>query len=58
VPEVSLKDPVFYEFIALCDALRVGRVREKNIAVVELKKTIILKNTQINKAAVKKIALT
>jgi hypothetical protein len=40
VPEACLKDPVFYEFMALCDALRVGKVREKNIAAEELKKRL------------------
>ena len=40
VPEACLKDPVFYELVALCDSLRVGRVREKNIAMEELKKRI------------------
>jgi predicted transcriptional regulator len=40
VPEACLKDPVFYEYMALCDALRVGRAREKNLAVKELKKRL------------------
>ncbi|HRB80147.1 MAG TPA: hypothetical protein PKY86_08070 [Niabella sp.] len=40
VPEACLKDPVFYEYMALCDALRVGKVREKNMAVQELKKRL------------------
>ena len=40
VPEACLKDPVFYEYMALCDALRVGRVREKNIAIQELNKRL------------------
>jgi len=40
VPEACLKDPVFYEFMALCNALRVGKVREKNIAAEELKKRL------------------
>jgi predicted transcriptional regulator len=40
VPEASLKDPVFYELVALCDSLRVGKAREKNIAIEELKKRI------------------
>ncbi len=38
VPEACLKDPIFYELMALCDALRVGKAREKNIAIEELKK--------------------
>jgi predicted transcriptional regulator len=40
VPEACLKDPLFYELMALCDALRVGRVREKNLAIEELKKRL------------------
>jgi len=37
VPEACLKDEKFHELMALCDVLRVGRAREKNIAVEELK---------------------
>ena len=37
VPEACLKDSEFYAYMALCDALRVGRAREKNIAMEELK---------------------
>lgn len=37
VPEACLKDPYFYEYMALCDALRVGRARERNMAIEELK---------------------
>ncbi len=40
VPEACLKDPDFYDLVALCDALRVGRAREKQLAVQELKKRI------------------
>ena len=40
VPEASLKDPLFYEYMALCDALRVGKAREKNMATEELKKRL------------------
>ena len=40
LPEACLKDPVFYELVALCDALRVGRAREKQLAVQELKNRI------------------
>ena len=40
VPEACLKDPLFYEYMALCDALRVGRAREKNLAIEELKKRL------------------
>lgn len=42
VPEAVLKDEVLYELLALVDALRVGRAREKEIAVVELKKRLNL----------------
>jgi predicted transcriptional regulator len=40
IPEACLKDPVFYEYMALCDALRVGRAREKNLAMEALKKML------------------
>ena len=40
VPEACLKDQVFYEYMVLCDALRLGKVREKNIALEELEKRI------------------
>ncbi|MFY0607958.1 MAG: hypothetical protein JXR10_14665 [Cyclobacteriaceae bacterium] len=40
VPAACLKDLAFYEVMALCDALRVGRARERNIAVEVLKKRI------------------
>jgi predicted transcriptional regulator len=40
VPEACLKDPEFYEYMALCDALRVGRAREKNLAIDILKKKL------------------
>lgn len=38
VPEAALKDEKLHELLALTDALRVGRVREKEIAIIELKK--------------------
>jgi predicted transcriptional regulator len=41
VPEACLKDPIFYEYMALCDALRVGRAREKELAIKELKQRIL-----------------
>ena len=37
VPQACLLDTKFYELMALCDALRVGKAREKNIAMQELK---------------------
>ncbi len=40
VPEACLKDKKFYELMSLCDVLRVGRVREKNLAIEELKKRL------------------
>lgn len=40
VPKACLKDPLFYEYMALCDALRVGRARERNMAIQELKKRL------------------
>ncbi len=40
VPEACLKDPLFYELMTLCDALRVGRAREKNLAIEELEKRL------------------
>lgn len=40
VPVACLKDPAFYEVMALCDALRVSRARERNLALEELKKRI------------------
>ena len=41
VPEACLKDSLFYELLALSDALRVGKTREKNLAMEELKKRIL-----------------
>jgi predicted XRE-type DNA-binding protein len=37
-PEAALKDEKLYELLALADALRVGRAREKELAIIELKK--------------------
>lgn len=37
VPHAAKKDPILYEYLALVDAIRGGRVREKNIAIEELK---------------------
>ncbi|WMJ74168.1 hypothetical protein RCC89_13475 [Cytophagaceae bacterium ABcell3] len=41
VPEACLKDSFFYELMALGDALRVGKAREKRLAVEELKKRLL-----------------
>ncbi len=38
VPEAALKDEKLHELLALVDALRVGRAREKELAIAELKK--------------------
>lgn len=40
VPEAALKDPILYELLALTDALRVGKARERKLALEELKKRI------------------
>lgn len=40
VPEAALKDEKLYELLALVDALRVGRARERELAVKELKKAL------------------
>jgi hypothetical protein len=45
VPEACLKDDRFYELMALCDSLRVGKAREKNIAIEELKMRIYDKHS-------------
>jgi hypothetical protein len=39
-PQAALDDEQLYAMLALVDALRVGRVREKNIAIQELKNRI------------------
>jgi hypothetical protein len=36
VPEASLRDPKLYELLALVDAIREGRAREREIAIREL----------------------
>jgi predicted transcriptional regulator len=41
VPGACAKDPVLYESLALVDALRLGRVREKQQAMEELRKRIL-----------------
>lgn len=38
VPEAVLKDVNLHELLALVDALRVGRARERELAIIELKK--------------------
>ncbi len=39
-PKAALKDKALYDFLALLDALRIGKAREKNIAVSKLVKMI------------------
>ena len=41
VVEAALKDKVLYEMLTLVDAIRVGRIREKEIAKKELEKRIL-----------------
>jgi hypothetical protein len=40
VPEAAIADEKLYTLLALADAIRVGRVREKNLAIDELKSRI------------------
>ncbi|MCH8535734.1 MAG: hypothetical protein LAT51_11740 [Flavobacteriaceae bacterium] len=42
VPEAVLKDEKLYELLALTDALRVGRARERELAIKELNKRLEL----------------
>jgi len=39
-PKACLQDPRLYELLALADALRLGRAREKKLAMEELRKRI------------------
>ena len=39
-PIAALRDPVFYEYLALADALRDGRARERKIAEKELQRRL------------------
>ena len=39
VPLAAMRDPLLYEKLALVDALRDGRSRERKLAEQELKKT-------------------
>ena len=36
VPAAALRDPILYELLALVDALRDGRARERQLAAQEL----------------------
>lgn len=42
LPRAALQDRAFYELTALVDAIRVGKAREREIAVDELRKRIII----------------
>lgn len=46
-PIAALRDPVFYEFLVLADALRDGRVRERKIAERELRRRLQGANAQL-----------
>ena len=39
-PKAARVDPLFYKLLALVDVIRVGRVREVNVALAELKNVI------------------
>ena len=39
-PAAALRDPIFYEYLALIDALRDGRARERQIAEKELRRRL------------------
>ncbi|MFA5140657.1 MAG: hypothetical protein WC728_15620 [Elusimicrobiota bacterium] len=40
VPEAALRDPALHQLLALVDALRVGRARERQLASEELKRRL------------------
>lgn len=39
-PGAALKDPVLHELLALVDAIRIGRARERNLAAEEIRKRL------------------
>jgi hypothetical protein len=39
-PQAAQKDPQLYEWLALLDAVRLGRARERNIAATEIQKRL------------------
>ena len=41
LPDAAVKDKKFHELLALVDAIRVGRAREKSLAIGELRKRIL-----------------
>ena len=40
VPKACLEDPKLYELLAMTDALRLGKARERNLAIEELEKRL------------------
>ena len=42
--EAAKKDIVFYKLLALVDVIRIGRIREQNVAIKELEKMILHAN--------------
>jgi len=43
VPKAASNDPKLYELLALVDAIRIGKARERNLAAEELRKRMALK---------------
>ena len=41
VPDAAAMDVKLYEMLSLTDALRIGRARERDLAIIELKKRIL-----------------
>jgi len=46
-PQAALRDPAFYEYLVLADALRDGRIRERKIAEIELHRRFQEANVQL-----------
>ena len=44
--EAIKSDPIFYKLMALIDVIRVGRVRERNVAIQELRKMMNIEHKQ------------
>ena len=40
VPELALRDPLMHEILALVDAIRIGRARERKLAEAELRQRL------------------
>ena len=47
-PKAALKDELLYGFLALVDALRIGRAREKNLAAKKLRKMMQTKRDNVS----------